>query len=243
MSEQIARLVLVHGSLVSSAQWVNYPQLLGDEIEVVTPELPGHGRRMNERFTVEQTLRTIDEAVGRSDLPTILAGHSLGGYMALAWAEHHSHRLAGLAMIGATGDPSARGAGFYRRFARSMAEGGTEHLDARVLRNLHRVVPPDTIDAVRENGVSYAGSVDAWPAVLDGITPQMLTSVDCPVLLLAGQFDQMRIHSKRFAAQAKLAHRVLIPRATHMAPMTHQAQTASALREFVDDVLAIRARR
>lgn len=280
------RLVLVHGTLVSGAQWVNYPALLGPDIEVVTPDLPGHGSAAGTRFTFEHALSTIDAAVGasadlsrhqdditsapsgtrqpddnepcavdhdpgdpgsatkerhhRNDLiPVVLAGHSLGGYLALAWAARHSQRLAGLALIGAAGDPSAPSAGIYRHAARLLQRVGIERMDRAVGRNLHRIVPADTIDAVRAAGVSYRSVPDSWPAVMDNVRPELLDSVHCPVLFVGGQFDQLRLHTRRFLAHTTDAQVVVIPGASHMAPITHQRQTATILRRFVDRVAPV----
>lgn len=231
------RLVLIHGTLVSGAQWVNYPTLLGDGIQVVAPDLPGHGSLAGSRFTLDGALQAIEAAVGTdSDLPVVLAGHSLGGYMALAWASANSERLAGLALIGAAGDPSSRVAGLYRGAIRLFDRIGIERLDRAVNRNLHRIVPPDTIDAVRAAGVSYSSVPDSWPAVISSIRPGMLDTVQCPVLFLAGQYDQMRMHTRRFLDHTRNGQVVVVPRATHMFPMTNQRATADALRAFVDRV-------
>jgi pimeloyl-ACP methyl ester carboxylesterase len=228
--------VLVHGTLVSAAQWVNYPALLGPDVEVVAPDLPGHGSAAGTRFTFEGALATIDDAVGNQDLPVVLAGHSLGGYLALAWASGHGDRLAALALLGAAGDPSAPLAKVYSGATKLFQRIGIERLDRMVNRNAGRIVPPDAIEAVRAGGVSYASVPDSWPAVLDNVRPAMLDTVGCPVLFVGGQYDQLRMHTRRFLEHTRDGQVVVIPRATHLFPMTHQRPTAEVLRAFINRV-------
>jgi pimeloyl-ACP methyl ester carboxylesterase len=114
---------------------------------------------------------------------------------------------------------------------------GIERLDRMVNRNLGRIVPPDAIDAVRAAGVSYASVPDSWPAVINNIRPDLLDPVSCPVLFVGGQFDQLRMHTRRFLEHTRDGQVVVIPRATHMFPMTHQAATAKVLRDFIDRVV------
>ena len=104
------RVVLVHGSQLSGAQWTRYGALLGPDVEVVVPDLPAHGSRRGGAFTWEGALEVIGDAVAGDDpsVPVVLAGHSLGGYLAMAWASEHPTELAGLALLGATAVPRAR---------------------------------------------------------------------------------------------------------------------------------------
>lgn len=227
----------MHGTLVSSAQWVNYPRLLGPDVEVVTPDLPGHGTRSATRFTFDGAVETIGAAVGGTSLPVLLAGHSLGGYLASARASVNSAQLTGLALLGAAGDPSSPLAHAYGRATGLFQRIGIPRMDRMANRHLARIVPPDTIDALRGAGVSYASVPDAWPVVLREIRPELLDSVDCPVLFIGGQFDQMRIHTRRYLGHTRDAQIVVIPRGTHMFPLTHQQLTAAALRRFIDRLL------
>ena len=119
MAEPV-RVVLLHGSQLSSAQWWRYAALLGPDVDLAVPDLPAHGGRRGEPFTWESALEVIGEAVegGAPGVPVVLAGHSLGGYLALAWAADHPQRLAGLGLLGASAVPAGPGAALYRAIAR-----------------------------------------------------------------------------------------------------------------------------
>jgi len=62
--------------------------------------------------------------------------------------------------------------------------------------------------------------------------------VSCPVLLVSGQLDQLGVHARRFAAQCRSARVVVVPRATHLLPLTHPRVVATLLRDFVAEVTA-----
>lgn len=230
------RLVLVHGTRMDARQWDPYRRLLPG-IEVVAVDLPGHGSRVSERFTVDVAVTTIAEAVegAGAGRRVVLVGHSLGGYMASVYAARYAISaplpIAELVLVGATADPRSRLAVVYRAFARVLPRVGAE----RTARAMNRVMgwlgARDEMAALLPGGEPYAALPDAWQAVMDECGPELLAPLDCPVLLVNGQLDQMRLHVDRYAAAARSARVVTVPRATHLLPLTHPEVLAALLRE------------
>ena len=233
------RLVLVHGTRVSSAQWrlPAYREVLAD-LDVVTPDLPGHGARVGERFTTAAAVEVIAAAVEGAgpDVPVVLAGHSLGGYMAMAYAARHPERLAGLVLIGASAVPRGPGAAAYRAFASLIPCVGPERMARLSNRVLTRLTDAETARAVLDGGDSYEATADAWAAVMADGDPGLLREVTCPVLLVNGQWDQLRVHAREFVAQCRDARVVVVPRATHLLPLSHPRVVAMMLRDFALEV-------
>jgi pimeloyl-ACP methyl ester carboxylesterase len=229
------RLVLVHGTRVSHTQWdlPAYREVLSG-LDVVAPDLPGHGRRTGERFTTESAVAALAEAVEAGDpaVPVVVAGHSLGGYMAMAYAAQHPDRLAGLALVGASAVPRGAGAAAYRGFASLVAGVGPERMARLSDRVLRRMAGPEAFEVVLAGGASYEATADAWSAVMRDCRPAQLRDVTAPVLLVNGQFDQLGVHARRFAAQCRDARVVVVPRASHLLPITHPETVAVLLRDF-----------
>ena len=220
----------MHGTRFDARQWDVYRRRLGAAVEVVTPELPGHGARVGEEFTGPAAIRVIAEAVaGRSPgQPVILAGHSLGGYLSSLYAAAHPGAVDRLVLVGATADPAGPLTVVYQGFAAVLPRVGAERMASganRVMRLLG--VRGEMLDALPD-GAAYAALPAAWKLVVDECGPAVLESVDCPVTLVNGQWDQMRLHVRRFARAAPRARVVTIPRATHLLPSTH-----------VDELLAV----
>lgn len=227
-------VILVHGSLSSADEWGGYAELLPD-CDVVTIDLPGHGERMSESFTTRAAVRVIDEALlGRDEgQPVFLVGHSLGGYLASLHAARNPGVLAGLVLIGATGDPRSPLAAVYRGYA--WLVGKVDH--ARLARIRDAVarrlgLSEDQVPAPE----AYAVLPAAWRSVIDDCPRHLMGRVDCPVLFINGQFDQMRLNERAYQRLTPSSRLVTVPRATHLAPLTHPEQVAGLIRQFVRDV-------
>lgn len=236
------RLVLVHGTQMSAAQWFGYSTWLGPDVEVVAVDLPAHGSRAAEAFTWEGALAVIEEAVGAApaDRPVVLAGHSLGGYLAIAHAARHPDALAALVAFGSSAVPRGPGAAAYRLFCRWAQRAGTERMSRVMEGNLRRVIDDeDYLAALRHGGYPVAGMSPSWQAVMQHCGPELLAEVRCPVWLVNGQFDQLRVHARRYAAAARRSPRVevvTLARRMHIFPMTHRRQTATLLARVISSL-------
>ncbi len=232
------RLVMVHGSQLSGAQWWRYAALLGPDVDLVVPDLPAHGTRRGEEFTWERALAVIDEAVegGDPEVPVVLVGHSLGGYLAMAWAAGRPTRLAGLGLLGASAVPAGPGAALYRLIARVEQRLGVGRLSRTLDRQWDTLLPAEFANVLKEAGYGFDGIPAAWAGVMGLCRPDMLAEVTAPVLLVNGQLDQLRVDVKVFARAARSARWVsvvTVPRALHVAPLTHPHEVAAALWELV----------
>lgn len=229
------RLVLVHGSFLSGAQWLGYADRLGPDVEVVAPDLPGHGSRRGERFDWERATAVIGEAASASSgQRVVIAGHSLGGYLAAAVAARHSNAVSGLGLLGATAEPRGVGAAAYQGLARLYGVVGHDRAGRGVLRQLRVLgVDPEVVDALDRAGLALEAAETAWPSVIEHGGAHQLDGFRGTVLLLAGQFDQLRIGMPHFARVGRLSARqvreVVLPRAAHVFPLTHPARTAAEL--------------
>ncbi|QIM21141.1 alpha/beta hydrolase [Phycicoccus sp. HDW14] len=231
------RLVLVHGSQLSRAMWARYGALLGPDVDLVLPDLPAHGARRDGPFTWEGALDVVGEAVGADDgVPVVLAGHSLGGYLVMAWAARHPTRLAGLGLLGASAVPAGPGAAVYRGLARLEQRLGPDRMSRALDRQFDALLPPAFAALLKEAGYGFDGIPDAWAGVMGECRPEMLAEVTAPVLLVNGQLDQLRVDVRRFRKAARSApwvHVVTVPRGLHVFPLTHPAETVAALWELV----------
>lgn len=231
------RVVLVHGSQLSSAQWWRYAGLFGPDVDLVVPDLPAHGSRRGEPFTWEGALEVVGEAVegGAPGVPVVLVGHSLGGYLAMAWAAQHPHRLAGLGLLGASAVPAGPGAALYRAIAGVEQRLGVDRMSRALDRQFAALLPEELAAVIKEAGYGFDGIPAAWAGVMGLCRPEMLAEVTCPVLLLNGQLDQLRVDARRYARAARSApwvRVVTVRRGLHVFPLTHPHETAAALWEL-----------
>lgn len=94
-------IVLLHGFLESKAIWEQFESLL-DGFTVFAIDLPGHGE--SDLFAGVHTMQLMAESVyqvfeNENISKAILVGHSMGGYVALHFAESYENRLSGLVLF------------------------------------------------------------------------------------------------------------------------------------------------
>lgn len=98
------KIVFIHGSGSNINVWHNQRDYLSSFAEVILIDLPGHGKSTGEGHnSVEGYRDEIYKAITELELQgCFLAGHSLGGAIALSFAISYPHVLKGLILI-ATG--------------------------------------------------------------------------------------------------------------------------------------------
>jgi pimeloyl-ACP methyl ester carboxylesterase len=99
-------LILVHGGLSNSSEWINILKPLSQHSKLYVVDRPGHGlsdpidyRGMDYRQNAVDFLRSFMDAVGLTKA-TFLA-NSMGGYFSISFAMDHPERVEHLMLIGA----------------------------------------------------------------------------------------------------------------------------------------------
>ncbi len=227
-------LLLIHGTGSNALSWSYQVRGLRAVARAFAVDLPGHG--LSARIgapSVPAYAAAVAETMARLDADRFfVAGHSLGGAVALELALRHPERVRGLILI-ATGAhfpalaatpslfllPVAVAPGKFRDLF--LGEG----VSAEALALARAAVagcPPDIIRA----DISAAKAFDARAA---------LPRVRCPALILCGTEDH--ITPPRYAAWLKEglpdAHVVLIRGAGHMLPLERPEQVNAALATFL----------
>lgn len=110
-----ARLLLIHGLTGHGERWKTLAEQHLPEVAVLAPDLLGHGRSS---WAAPWTLDANVEALASLlDGPTLVAGHSFGGAVALNLAAAHPDLVSGLVLL----DPAVElDGGWMRDIADSM---------------------------------------------------------------------------------------------------------------------------
>lgn len=230
-----ARLVLVHGSRLSGAQWAPQLPLLSPYVEPVAVDLPGHGSRAGEAFTLERCAEVVQEVVSAAPAgtPVVVVGHSLGGYVALFHAARHSADLAGVVLAGCSADPVGPGAAVYRGVASLTERLGAERMERLTVRFLRRRYPPEVSEPLVAGGYFPGPTAAAWRGVMGECRAGMLADVRCPALLLNGQWDQFRLGERSFLRACPTAEVEHLSGASHLSNLDRPQEFADAVLRFV----------
>ena len=98
-------LVLLHGFMESLLIWEDLEPLLSKNFRIIKIDLPGHGRSeiFGEIHTMEMMAEKVKEVADQLKLEKFhLLGHSMGGYVSLAFAEKFAEKLKSLTLFFST---------------------------------------------------------------------------------------------------------------------------------------------
>jgi pimeloyl-ACP methyl ester carboxylesterase len=102
-------LVLLHGYLETLQIWDTFNLLTEDAFRVIAPDLPGHGLTGTYNVnTVEKQADMLFEYLERQQIGTVLlAGHSMGGYVAQSFAMRYPGKVSALVLMHAVPWPDS----------------------------------------------------------------------------------------------------------------------------------------
>nr|WP_314842443.1 alpha/beta hydrolase [uncultured Microbacterium sp.] len=213
------QIVLVHGIRTSATMWRSQMDFLeAAGLPAVAVDLPGHGARMDEDFTLHEALHTIDAAVrdAASRGPVLLVGHSMGGLLCLAYTGGaEPPPVAGLIAASCTSLPRGAGLSAYRLIARAV-----DRLPDRGMwitrRMLAATIPIETRGDFAAGGYALDTQDAALRtlAALDIVTAVQRISI--PLWFVNGQYDQLRLNEPLFRRLAPHAELIVVPRTTHL---------------------------
>lgn len=232
-------LMLVHGFPLDSSSWNELIPYLKDHFDLILPDLRGFGKST----TVEAPYTLSDMADDLAGLldhlgveKTALAGHSMGGYISLAFAKKYPQRVSGLGLIASQAAADAP-EGKERRYktAADVAEKGvgvvvdamTPKLsaDVRVQEFVRGVIERQSKQAVIGALKAMAEREDAMP---------ILSSFNFPLVLIHGDADQLIPieRAKEIKSANPSATLLELKGAGHMPMMEFARQTADGLMFF-----------
>jgi len=211
----VASVVLVHGIRTSASMWRTHERLLAEAgVPHLAVDLPGHGARREETFTLERCRAVLDEAVASVPPPHVVAGLSLGSYVAADWA---ATTTGPEALLLASCGTRPRGVGLTGYLAVASLIG---RLPDRGL-GLHtwsarRVLGPEVAADLLEGGVALDAMVPTLRALSGFDLLGALAHVDAPVWFVNGAWDHFRVEERRVVEAARAATLVVVPGAGHL---------------------------
>ncbi|MEW1833527.1 alpha/beta hydrolase [Microbacterium sp. NPDC079995] len=235
------QVVFVHGIRTSATMWraqLEHLSALG--VGATAVDLPGHGTRMSETFTLDGAFETIDAAVTDAATrgPVLLVAHSMGGLVSIEYMGREQPPPVGAFIAaGCTSIPRGAGLALYRTLARGfdrLPRRGQPLTDIV----LDRTLPPETRADFGAGGYAYDAQDVALRSlsVLDLVTS--LKRISVPMWFVNGQWDQLRLNERLFTRLTPEAELIVVPRTSHLVT----AMRPRVFNAIVDLALATMAR-
>jgi pimeloyl-ACP methyl ester carboxylesterase len=241
--------MLLHGFGEDGTIWDDQVSTLREDFRVYIPDLPGTGLSADalvteKEWTIEKFAGVIREIAMHEHLSTfVLLGHSMGGYITLAFAEEYPDLLSGFGLIHSTAyadneekiDARKKGIEFINTHG---AVKFLEQMIPNLYGDMYKSLHPEEITAQLESSKGFSGATlnSYYTAMM--IRPdrrQILSNSQKPVLFIIGAEDKT-VNLSDSLAQSHLAeesHVILLEKSAHMGMREETHKTTSAIKEFL----------
>lgn len=238
-------VVLLHGFGETGSVWDQQLPFLAKHYSVLVPDLPGSGASDAIDDMSMEGLAACMAALVQDHTPEkhCLIGHSMGGYIALAYAEKFEDRLSGLGLFHSTAyaDTPAKVENRKKAIEFVNEKGAAPFLQVAIpglFANSTVQKRPELIEKQIKGSHNFSASsiVSYYSAML--IRPDrcaVLKSFDKPILFVLGNFDSL-VLPEDLLAQARLAKKGYIHRlecSGHMGMLEEPEKTNQILTSYL----------
>jgi 3-oxoadipate enol-lactonase len=233
-------LVLLHGYPLDHSIWKPLVPQLENDFDLILPDLRGFGgsQIVESDFAMSDCAADIAGLLDELNLQkAAMAGHSMGGYVALAFAGDYPGRLLGLGLVSSQtlADSPERKTGRYQEAQSILVHGVRDVAESMSVKLTAR---PDLQVWLKElillqRPAGLAGALRAMAGRPD--STRLLSVSDSPLVLVHGMQDVLIPveRTRSIKESVPFAHLTEIPKSGHMPMMEFPGKTAEALKALL----------
>ena len=214
-----APLILLHGNGESSGYFVNQIDRFANEYRVIAVDTRGHGAspRGNKPFTLETFADDLKNLLDSLNIEKAnILGFSDGGNIAVIFALKYPERVASLVLNGANLFPSGLKGSFL--------------IPVKVLFAVFSLLSHFSRRAKRRSELLYL------MAKQPNIQPERLSSIKCPVLVIAGTQDVIKEKHTKLIAASLPDSSLCFLKGGHSIAKTNSVDFNSAVEKFLNSL-------
>ena len=243
-------IILLHGYLESSQVWNGFAEKLSSKFRVITVDLPGSGQSdtYGEIHSMEFMASVIRELIDHLNLTKVfIAGHSLGGYVTLAFLELFNDRLSGYCLFHSSPFPDSQETIEKRKREIEIVKMGKKNL--MYPDNVTRMFAPSNLERFakelqRSKDIASGIPGEGIIAVLNGmmIRPSRLSIMEegkVPCLWILGAMDNY-IPCEQIQTRVSMpsnAKTVILKKSGHIGFIEEEENSLKVITEFVNQIL------
>jgi len=234
-------ILLVHGSVVTRKMWLPQLRGLSDTYQVIAPDLPGHGALADMPFTLSAAAQTLadvirQEANGRA----LVAGLSLGGYVAMELARRSPELVAGLVLSGCSLNFEGILAAYLKLASWLIRRGWLQLSKEQAEQRVKHMFPPalaEVAEAQLRMGVFPDALGPSYAEMAGRDFTAVLGKYPGPSLILNGERDaSSRRGESKFVSAARQGRAQIIPNAGHVCNLDQPEKYNLAVRGFAESI-------
>lgn len=238
-------VVLIHGFLENHKVWDDYIKVLAQNNTVFAIDLPGHGKSdcLGYVHTMEEFAGCVKKLLEvHNKRRAVIVGHSLGGYVALAFGDAYPDSIIGLCLFNSTAKADTEEKVHFRERAINVVKVNHELFIKEAIPNLFVGPKTPAIRGAIKRVLNMALSTPKQGiiAALEGmkIRPDreiILRFAPYPVLCLAGKNDLL-IRWRDLKTQSELCEKgsfYLSQKGGHMCIYEDKYPCLKALKKFI----------
>lgn len=240
-------VVLLHGFCGSHSYWKYVMDGLTSYYRVIAIDLRGHGQSAisEESFTIDDMAEDVKLLLDSLEIErATIIGHSLGGYIALSFAERYDHLLEGIGLIHSTSYPdSEEGRKGRDKAMENIQQNGMEGFIDELVKKLFapQNIHPFKGEVEFTKTIGYStkiqGAIGALEAMKNRVDKtRFIKGYKKPLLLLAGQEDQIIPPEKTFVSEGDHVTQVLLENSGHMGMLEEPQAIIDVLKTFLTEM-------
>ena len=233
-------IVLLHGFPENLHIWDEFATQLAKSFRVIAIDLPGFGESecIGYVHSMELMANCVHEVMHRLNLRRyIVVGHSMGGYVALAFAEFFSENMSGLCLF----HSSAYADTEEKKLDRDRGIAAVKKHPEQYLKafSANLFANPDNPDFKKFQEIVLTSQPRGVVAALEGMKRRpsrevILKFIQCPVLFIYGKKDKVMPYDLMLPQTEVPAHKqvITLEHSAHMGFYEAPYETLKALRAF-----------
>jgi len=185
-------ILFLHGGSLNRGMWAQQIEALKNDFDIHALDLLGHGQNISKTFTLESAIDQVDTFISNKiGNITIVVGLSLGGYVAIAYADKHPKNVSKLILSGCC----IQYFGFIGFLARLntilLKIIGKKRFESIQKKELMKITSRSVTETICNNGISLNGGRESMSEVIGKDFVHMIKKCKAPILLINGDNDTL----------------------------------------------------